>query len=354
MDLPPIFDGHNDSLTRLLPRKGDAPQSIIEHGQEGHLDVPRAHAGGMAGGFFAIYVRTLPGTNPPEPTPDEQGHWTWTPPAIDHAHAASDTTTLLDDIDAVFQRHGDVLQQCLTHHDLVNCLDDDRLGVLLHIEGAEMISPDRSELPGLYERGIRSIGPVWSRPNCFAHGIRFGWPSSNDIGPGLTEAGRGLIRDCEAMGIAIDLSHMNLAGFMDTAEVATKPLIATHCACHALCESARNLTDDQLRLVAESGGVVGVNFYTGDLRGDGRNDPDMPIDRLVDHVMHMLDVMGEDHVALGSDFDGAVMCDELKDAAGLPKVLEAIEARGVGPEPLAKIAHGNFLRVLQVHLQPGP
>ena len=86
------------------------------------MDVPRARAGGMAGGFFAIYVRTLPGTNPPEPTPDERGHWTWKPPAIDHAHAASDTATLLDDIDAVFQRHGDVLQQCLTHDDLVNCL----------------------------------------------------------------------------------------------------------------------------------------------------------------------------------------------------------------------------------------
>ncbi len=346
----PVFDGHNDTLQRLLPRTGDAPQSILDHGDSGHLDVPRARAGGMAGGFFAIYIRAQEGRNPPEPVPDDNNAWTWTPPAIDVAWARAECDRLLTGIDAMFDAHPDQLMRCLTHDDLVGCLSDDRLGILLHIEGAAMIGPDCAELPELYERGIRSIGPVWSRPNCFAHGIRFGWPSSNDIGPGLTEAGRRLIAECEALGIAIDLSHMNRQGFLDTAQCATKPLIATHCGAHALCESARNLTDDQLRMVADSGGVVGVNFYTGDLRGDGLNHADMPLDRLVDHVVYMLDVMGEDHVALGSDFDGAVMCDELGDVSGFPRLLELIAGRGVSDTALAKIAHGNFLRVLEQHL----
>lgn len=349
-DAPAIFDGHNDTLTRLFPNTGPPPQSIAERGTEGHLDAPRAAAGGLAAGFFALFIRSQPGQNPPEPERDEDGAWTWTPPAIDADWARAEISRLLDAIDDMFQSHSDILRRCLTHADLAASIEDRHLGVLLHIEGAEMIGPDCAELPGLYERGIRSIGPVWSRPNCFATGIRFGWPSSNDIGPGLTNAGRRLIGECERLGIAIDLSHMNYRGFLDVAALATKPLIATHCGAHALCASARNLTDEQLKIIADSGGVVGVNFYTGDLRGDGRNDADMPLDRLVDHIMHMLDIMGEDHVAFGSDFDGAMMCDELGDAAGLPRLLDLLQVRGVSKAALTKLAHGNFLRVMDRHL----
>ncbi len=350
--LPAIFDGHNDTLTRLFPREANSPQSIFEHGTEGHLDVPRAIEGGLAGGFFALFIRSKPDQNPPEPERDDQGAWTWTPPAIDHDWALAETLRLLDSVDAMFAAGTSSLRRCLTIEDVRNSISDARLGILLHIEGAEMISPHCTELPMLYERGIRSIGPVWSRPNCFATGIRFGWPSTNDIGPGLTDAGGQLIRDCETLGIAIDLSHMNLRSFMDAADIATKPLIATHCGCHALCKSARNLTDEQLRIVADSGGVVGVNFYTGDLRGDGQSGPDMPLDRLADHVLHMCEVMGDDHVALGSDFDGAKMCDELGDVRGLPKLLAGMRRRGFAELAIAKIAHENWIRVLHAHLSP--
>ncbi|MCH2136021.1 MAG: dipeptidase [Phycisphaerales bacterium] len=350
--LPRVLDGHNDTLTRLLPRTGDAPQSIMDRGDAGHLDVPRARDGGLAGGFFALFIRPRPteGADPTEPIRDERGAWTWTPGPIDHAWALQETARLLKGVDELFEQHPQSLRRCLCTDDIRASLADQRLGILLHIEGAEMLSPDCRELPDLYARGLRSIGPVWSRPNCFATGIRFGWPSSNDVGAGLTDAGRTLVRECENLGIAIDLSHMNLRGFMDVAEIATKPLIATHCGCHALCQSARNLTDDQLRIVAESGGVVGVNFFTGDLRGDGRSEPDMPLDRLADHVLHMIEVMGVEHVALGSDFDGATMCDELGDASGLPRLLQRLLDRGVSQSDLSAIAHENWLRVLDAHL----
>lgn len=352
--LPRIFDGHNDTLTRLFPREGTPPQSIVDEGTEGHLDIPRARAAGLAGGFFALFVRPRPtqGPDPVEPIRDDRGAWTSTPGPIDHAWALEEILRLLDAVDSMFDAHTEQTRRCLHADDIRSSLEDDRLGILLHIEGAEMVSPDCRELPMLHARGIRSIGPVWSRPNCFASGIRFGWPSSNDVGPGLTDAGRLLVAECERLGIAIDLSHMNLQGFMDVAEVATKPLIATHCGCHALCDSARNLTDEQLARIADSGGVVGVNFFTGDLRGDGCSDPDMPLERIVDHVLHMVSVMGDDHVALGSDFDGATMCDEMGDVRGLAPLLERLQARGINDEALASIAHGNWIRVLEAHLQP--
>jgi membrane dipeptidase len=349
--LPQIFDGHNDTLTRLFPEGKSPPQTIIDHGDEGHLDVPRARLGGLAGGFFALFIRNQEGKDPGEPVRDEAGAWTWTPAPVHHGWALEQTLRLLDAIDAMFDAHGHQVCRCLDIDGVHACLDDERLGVLLHIEGAGMVSADCRELPMLYDRGIRSIGPVWSRPNVFATGIRFGWPSSNDIGPGLTQAGRLLVRECERLGMAIDLSHLNERGFMDVADIATKPLIATHCCAHALCESARNLTDKQLRIIADSGGVVGVNFYTGDLRGDGENGTDMPLSRLLDHIMYMLEIMGPDHVALGSDFDGAKMCDELSDASGLPKVLEGLLDRGVSGAVLASIANGNWMRVLGKHLQ---
>jgi membrane dipeptidase len=187
---------------------------------------------------------------------------------------------------------------------------------------------------------------VWSRPNVFGTGIRFGWPSTNDIGPGLTAAGKSLIATCNDLGIMVDLSHLNRAGFMDVADISTKPLVATHCGCHALCHSARNLDDEQLRMIAASSGLIGCNFFTGDLRGDGRFETDMPLSRMAEHIEHIVAVCGIHHVALGSDFDGAAMCDELADAACLPNLLEVLRTRGWLESDLEALTHGNWLRVL--------
>jgi membrane dipeptidase len=226
-------------------------------------------------------------------------------------------------------------------------LTGERLGIILHLEGCEMISPDLRELDMLISRGVRSLGPVWSRPNCFGTGIRFGWPSSNDIGPGLTEAGKSLIHACNERHVMIDLSHLNYRGFLDVAEVSTAPLVATHCGCHALAESARNLTDAQLRIIADSGGLVGCNFFTGDLRGDGRFDSDMPLTRMVEHIDHLVATMGIEHVALGSDFDGADMCDGMCDVSCLPNLLTMLEERGWSEGALQQLCHGNWIRVLE-------
>src|SRR5262249_13192549 len=135
-----------------------------------------------------------------------------------------------------------------------------RVTVIMHMEGAEALSTDLSDLEEWYGRGLRSLGPVWSRPNAFGEGVPFAFPSTPDTGPGLTPAGRNLVNACNRLGILVDCSHLTEAGFWDVASLSLVPLVATHSNAHALCRSSRNLTDAQLDAIGESGGVVGINF----------------------------------------------------------------------------------------------
>jgi membrane dipeptidase len=145
----------------------------------------------------------------------------------------------------------------------------------------------------------------------------------------------------------VDLSHLNEQGFWDVAGISDAPLVATHSNAHALCPSTRNLTDRQLDAIRDSGGVVGVNFHVGFLRTDGQADIDTPIAEIVRHIDYMADRIGPEHVALGSDFDGATMPKELGDVTGLPKLVGALRARGYGAFELNAITHKNWIRVLR-------
>jgi membrane dipeptidase len=216
----------------------------------------------------------------------------------------------------------------------------------MHLEGAEAIDPGLEALELWYAAGLRSLGPVWSRPNAFAHGVPFAFPASPDTGPGLTTAGRRLVRRCAELGVAFDLSHLNEAGFWDVARLDEAPLLASHSGVHALCASTRNLTDRQLDAIASSGGLVGIVFAAPFLRADGADDADTPIAAIVAHVRYAADRIGVEHVALGSDFDGATMPDELGDVAGLPRLIDALRADGFAEDEVRAIAWDNWRRVL--------
>ena len=137
----------------------------------------------------------------------------------------------------------------------------DPLGAILHLEGAEPIEPDLSNLEGWYERGLRSIGLVWSRPNAFACGAPFRYPGSADEGPGLTRAGRALVDACGRLGIVVDVSHLNTRGLRGVLRRADRrPVVATHSNAYAVCPCSRNLTDAELRAIAATRGVVGITF----------------------------------------------------------------------------------------------
>ena len=168
--------------------------------------------------------------------------------------------------------------------DLDACLDGDELGLILHIEGAEAIGEDLEELELWYAAGLRSLGPLWSRPNRFGSGVQFKFPSSPDTGPGLTRAGRRLVRRCAELGIAVDLSHLTEGGFWDAAHELEGPLIASHSCAHALVPASRNLTDAQIRAIAPTGGLVGINYEVSMIRPDARRDADTPLSRIAEHV----------------------------------------------------------------------
>ena len=189
--------------------------------------------------------------------------------------------------------------------------DDGPPVTVLHLEGAEAIGPSLEALELWYAAGLRSLGPVWSRANAFAHGVPFIFPSSPDTGPGLTDAGRALVGRCAELGILVDLSHLNEAGFWDVAKLEPGPLVASHSAAHSLCPASRNLTDEQLDAIGEAGGLVGIVFACPFLRPDFADDPDTPLDLIVQHARYVADRIGPEHVALGSDFDGATIPDEL-------------------------------------------
>jgi membrane dipeptidase len=340
----PVFDGHNDVLLRLwLKKSPTAVQDFLQGDGLGHIDFPRAKAGQFGGGMFAIFV----------PNPDEDHH------AVDEVNPPIATQVPFNyslpqvlEMAALLLRIDEQSQNafkiCRSVADISWCLENNVMAAVMHVEGAEGIDPGFHSLDILYAAGLRSLGPVWSRPNQFGHGVPFRFPSSPDTGPGLTGLGKDLIRYCNERRIAIDLSHLNMKGFWDVAELSQAPLIATHSNAHAICESSRNLTDDQLRAIAQSRGMVGLNFANAFLRPDGRWGNDTPFEIMLRHLDHLLSVLGEDGVGLGSDYEGARIPAAVRDVAGLPALQKAMLDHGYGEALVRKISAENWLRVLKL------
>ncbi|MDQ3045481.1 MAG: membrane dipeptidase, partial [Chloroflexota bacterium] len=180
----------------------------------------------------------------------------------------------------------------------------------------------------------------------FGHGVPFRFPGSPDSGPGLTDSGRALVRACNRLGIMIDLSHLNEAGFWDVAKLSGAPLVATHSNAHALSPSPRNLTDKQLDAIRDAEGIVGLNFHVGFLRSDGARVVDTPLTVMADHVEYLVNRLGIDKVGFGSDFDGATMPARLPSCAELPALLDVLRGRGYDDAALLLIGYENWLRVL--------
>ena len=345
----PVFDGHSDILLRLYQAPEKREEIWLTGEGKGHLDLPRMRQGGFAGGFFAIYIPSPEAhdsidyrelmENPPYTLP--------LPALIPDAAALPVAMAMAGQMLWMERSSAGAFRLVRSVAEIRACMAAGVIAGIMHLEGAEAIGPDLDALHAFHAMGLRSLGPVWSRPTVFGHGVPFAFPSSPDTGPGLTPAGKALVAACNRLRIMLDLSHLNEAGFMDVARLSDAPLVATHSNAHAITPASRNLTDRQLAIIRDSGGMVGLNFATSFLRRDGRQSADMGWEDVMAHLDHLLTHLGEDHVGLGSDFDGATLPKGIGDVTGLPALQQAMLDHGFGAALVRKISSENWLALLE-------
>lgn len=343
-----FFDGHNDFLLRLMFTPEAREETWLGNTGKGHLDLQRMKQAGFTGGLFAIFVPPISSGPPPDfaalmanPPYDLP-----MPPEMTHTQAQPMAMTMAGLLHWMERTAPQDFKVCRSASEIQTAISNDIIAGVMHMEGAEAIGPDLDALYLFHDMGLRSLGPVWSRPTIFGHGVPMKFPGTPDIGPGLTEKGKDLIRLCNELGILIDLSHMNEAGFNDVASISNAPLVATHSNAFALCESPRNLTDRQLAQIRETGGMVGFNYATFYLREDGTAAADMDWDLLLRHMDYLITHLGEDHVGLGSDFDGCIVPELIGDVTGVQHLLEVLGKHGYGEKLINKLSRDNWLACL--------
>ncbi|HZK43599.1 MAG TPA: dipeptidase [Syntrophomonadaceae bacterium] len=215
-------------------------------------------------------------------------------------------------------------------------LNNDKIGAVLHLEGAEAIGTDLELLRLFYRLGLRSMGLTWNNRNLLADGVGEG-PNAG----GLSKFGKKTIKEMQKLGIILDLSHISEQAFFETFDYYDNPIMVTHSNVQGICSHRRNLSDEQLKTLAQNGGIVGVNQVSSFI-----SEKKADINGLIDHIQYISDYIGVNHVALGSDFDGA-------DDIIMPGIEEykqweeLLTKRGFMPQEVAKILHGNALRVME-------
>ncbi len=250
---------------------------------------------------------------------------------------------------------------CVTYADILRAKADGKRGFILGMEGVEPLGSDLALLRIFHALGVRVLGITHTLRNYAADGAFF-TPRKTGLQGGLSDFGVGLVEQAQAMGVLIDVSHLNDPGFWDVIKFATGPIIASHSNCRALTDHRRNLSDEQIKAVAETGGVIGVNSI-----GTFVSPPDLP--HLVDHVDHLIKVAGPEHVGLGLDFcsyllehkspversgmrKGAYLSVEgLAGDHDVPKIPILLAERGYSVDTIDRIMGENFLRVFKAVLK---
>jgi membrane dipeptidase len=362
-----VIDTHADTPQRFLDENYDIGSTDPK--DPGHISLDKAKAGNLGAEFFSIWVE--PETN--------QGHF------------AHHTLDLIDSVYEQAARHPDRMMMAFSADDIERSHREHKLAALLGIEGGHSIENDVRLLRDFYRLGVRYMTLTWSNSNEWAD-------SSGDINNpqvehhnGLTESGKQIVLEMNRLGMMVDISHVSDKTFYDAIAVTKAPIIASHSSARALTNHLRDMTDDMLRAVAKNGGVVQVNFnnrfidenyrladiaqakdraaavkaYTDQLKAAGKTVtfidsdrilrewnakiPRPPLSSLIDHIDHIAQVAGIDHVGLGSDFDGisGATPEGIDSAADLPKITQALLDRGYSADDIRKILGGNLLRVFR-------
>lgn len=379
-----FFDGHNDSFVKCYPPRHlrnlpIEPHTFVQGCPQAHIDLPRALKAGYLGALCAIFI------DPPlgEDSTCLQAHSREVPegrhpdlePPLDHQVAL---TATLEVMSRIFQdeRITDNFKVVRSYQELINTMKLNKLAVVIHLEGCEAIDVNLETLETLYQAGVRSLGICWSRPNIFGTGVPFAYRVHPNTGPGLTSAGLALVKRCEELGIMLDAAHLNAQGFFDLATASDRPLVVSHSSAFTLCPASRALTDEQLETVAEHRGLVGVTMHVPDLIGPlGQESAYIPeaeklynnfkqsrkellnhnlqagscseLNAVIAHIVYIGKQIGFNHVALGSDFDGCLIPDQIKDVTDLDLIADGLRQAGLKELELEKVLYKNWLRVLK-------
>jgi len=354
-----VLDTHDDTTQRLLLKNFD----IGKRNVSGHVDIPRMREGGMNAIFFSVNIDgRIMG-----------------PPAVQKA---------LDQIDAVHEnvrKYSNDLVLCRTVDEVRRAHKENKIAALIGIEGGHMIGNDI--------RVLRMFGNLGVRYMTLAHFYNDEWADSSTDKPvhnGLTDFGKEIVREMNRQGIMVDISHVSDKTFYDALDISKAPLIASHSSCRTLCNHVRNMSDDMIKALAAKGGVIQINYEreyvdqaykdayevaAGDVVsieeriakecGDDADCdrrvsqriveeltragklPHVSWEKIVEHIDHVVKLVGVDHVGLGSDFDGADMPDGLEDCSKLPQITEALLRKGYSGDDIRKILGGNTLRVME-------
>ncbi|MEX2444120.1 MAG: dipeptidase [Alkalispirochaeta sp.] len=338
--LIPVFDGHNDVLGRAFD---NARYDFIDGSETYHLDLSGALSAGFAGGLFAVFIP--PNDAELKHTRSFTGGLS-TPGTVPLARAQRAATQMFSQLHRYIERSHGRLFLARTAEEVERALRGGAVAAVCHMEGAEAIDGDLRALDLYYDAGLRSLSITWSRSNRFGCGVPFGFDRSPDIGPGLSRAGKSLVKRCNELGIMVDVSHLNARGFQDVVRTSGAPIVASHSNAWGVSPSTRNLTDDQLAVIRDTDGLVGVNFGVQYLRPDGQATTDTPLTGIRDHVEYLAERVGIARIGLGSDFDGVQIPREIGSVRGLPILLHALSEWGYSEDEIRGIAHRNWLRVL--------
>jgi membrane dipeptidase len=354
-----VLDTHDDTTQRFFSKTFD----LGKHNPEGNVDIPRMREGGMNAIFFSIWI---------------DGRITG-PPAVQKA---------IDQIDMVHEnvrKNAKDMAFCLTADDVRRAHAQGKIAALIGVEGGHMIGNDIHVL--------RMFGDLGVRYMTLSHFYNDEWADSSTDKPahnGLTEFGRDVVREMNRQGIMVDISHVSDKTFYDALEVSKAPLIASHSSCRAICNHPRNMTDDMIKALAAKGGVIQINYHAGFLSQEFKDAdtalegdvvkqsaerqkncgddadcqtiereratrelvrqgllPHVSWEKIIEHIDHVVKLVGPDHVGLGSDFDGAIMPEGMEDCSHLPQITEALVRKGYHDEDIRKILGGNLLRVME-------
>ena len=291
-----------------------------------HVDFPKLRAGGVDGAFFAIYIPA-----------DLEGE-----EALNHAES------LLSYVEVTLAAHPDKAALATTAEQAYTNRDNGLFSVFLGLENGSPIGSSLELLDKFYYRGVRYMTLCHSRDNLICDSCA----SRVKRWHGLSPFGREVVAEMNRLGMLVDVSHVSDETFYDVLKYSSKPVVATHSCCRALADHPRNMTDDMIRALAEKGGVIQINFYPVFLDGsfheeDMHTAPRPSYKRIVDHIDHVVSLVGIEHGGIGADFDGIDVAPEgLENISMMPKVFEEMRRRGYSENDIAKVASENFLNAL--------